>query len=70
MRTGSRWRSTSSSVRRVQFDIEKARPATLVIVPERPDDPPQVLAVPADHYEAVAAALVTIGIRLASAGGA
>jgi len=28
-------------VRRVQFDIEKSRPATLVIVPERPTDAPR-----------------------------
>jgi hypothetical protein len=55
------------SVRRVQFDIEKSRPATLVIVPERPGDPPQVLAVPAEDYEPVANALVAIGRRLANA---
>ena len=54
-------------IRRVQFDIEKTRPATLVIVPERPDDAPQVLAVPAEQYEPVAAALVSIGRRLAGA---
>ncbi len=57
------------SVRRIQFDIEKARPATLVIVPERPHDPPQVLAVPVRDYESVAAALVTLGRRLGLAGG-
>jgi hypothetical protein len=54
-------------VRRVQFDIEKSRPATLVIVPEKPSDAPQVLAVPAEDYEFVADALVVIGRRLASA---
>jgi hypothetical protein len=54
-------------VRRVQFDIEKSRPATLVIVPERPADAPQVLAVPAEDYEPVADALVLIGKRLAGA---
>jgi len=54
-------------VRRVQFDIEKSRPATLVIVPERPSDTPQVLAVPAEDYEPVADALVLIGRRLAGA---
>lgn len=56
-----------ANVRRVQFDIERDRPATLVIVPERPHDEPQVLAVRPSEYEGVAQALVTIGQRLASA---
>jgi len=55
-------------LRRIQFDIEKTRPAALVLVPERADHPPQVLSVRPDEYEAVAAALVTIGRRLAKAG--
>ena len=54
-------------LRRIQFDIEKTRPATLVIVPERPDDDPQVLKVEPDCYEEVAAILVTVGRRLAAA---
>ncbi len=53
------------NLRRIQFDIEKTRPATLVIVPEHPNQPPQVLAVKPEEYEEVAAALVTIGQRLA-----
>ena len=52
-------------LRRIQFDIEKDRPATLVIVPEHATHVPQVLAVRPVEYEAVAAALVTIGQRLA-----
>jgi len=52
-------------LRRIQFDIERTRPATLVLVPESPHDPPQVLAVRPEEYEAVAAALVTVGLRLA-----
>jgi hypothetical protein len=52
-------------IRRIQFDIEKTRPATLVIVPETPDHPPQVLPVRPEEYRAVADALVTIGLRLA-----
>ena len=52
-------------LRRIQFDIEKDRPATLVIVPEHASHVPQVLAVRPVEYEAVAAALVTIGQRLA-----
>jgi hypothetical protein len=51
-------------LRRIQFDIERDRPATLVVVPEHPEDEPQVLAIPVDEYEAVAAALVEIGRRL------
>jgi hypothetical protein len=51
-------------VRRIQFDIEKARPATLVIVPEEAQFAPQVLSVRPEEYQAVAAALVRIGHRL------
>ena len=36
-------------LRRIQFDVERTRPATLVIVPERPSDEPQVLAPPQSH---------------------
>src|SRR5258706_1789289 len=52
-------------VRRIQFDIEKKQPATLVIVPEQPSNEPQVLAVPHHHYAEVAEALVLVGLRLA-----
>ena len=52
-------------LRRIQFDIERDRPATLVIVPESPRNPPQVIAVEPNHYEAVAQALAHIGRRLA-----
>jgi hypothetical protein len=54
-------------LRRVQFDIEKTRPATLVIVPEDPLDTPQMLAVAPEHYHEVATLLVTVGRRLAAA---
>jgi hypothetical protein len=53
------------SVRRIQFDIERDRPATLVIVPEMARDEPQVLSVPPERYAEAAAALVAIGHRLA-----
>ncbi len=53
-------------VRRIQFDIEKDRPAALVIVPESPSHPPAVLSVPAEQYEPVARALVIIGQRLSA----
>jgi hypothetical protein len=54
-----------AGVRRIQFDIERDRPATLVIVPEEPSDEPQVLAIPAEEYRAAADALVVIGHALA-----
>ena len=53
-------------LRRVQFDIERERPATLVLVPEFPQDRPQVLSVPPEEYAAVAQALAVIGLRLYS----
>ncbi|MGH2513073.1 MAG: hypothetical protein ACRDGQ_10330 [Candidatus Limnocylindrales bacterium] len=53
-----------ANVRRIQFDIEKTRPATLVIVPESPLDPPQVLTVPPNHYDEIARALVAIGLLI------
>jgi hypothetical protein len=53
------------NLRRIQFDIERKRPATLVVVPERPSDEPQVLAVRPEHYRAVADVLVVLGQQLA-----
>jgi hypothetical protein len=51
-------------LRRIQFDIERSRPATLVIVPEHPANEPQVLAVPPERFEEVTRALALIGSRL------
>jgi hypothetical protein len=56
------------NVRRIQFDIERLRPATLVVVPENPIDEPQVLAVRPDEYKRVADVLVLLGERLAHLG--
>lgn len=56
-----------SNLRRIEFDIERGRPATLVIVPMWPLDEPQVLSVDPSEYEGVAEALVVIGQRLAEA---
>jgi len=56
---------TIDRIRRIQFDIERARPATLVIVPEHPKDEPQVLSIPPEEYAATAQALAIIGQRLA-----
>lgn len=50
-------------LRRVQYDLERGRAATLVIVPESPHDLPQVLTIPDSEYRAVAEALVVIGAR-------
>ncbi len=55
-------------LRRIQFDIERDRPATLVIVPDDPHQEPQVLAVPSSRYEEVTTALAAVGHRLAEAG--
>jgi hypothetical protein len=52
-------------LRRVQFDIERDRPATLVIVPEHPAQEPQVLVVPPDRYDEVTQAIAAIGHRIA-----
>jgi hypothetical protein len=53
-----------SELRRVQFDIERGRPATLVIVPEHVANEPRVLAVPASTLREAAVALAAIGERL------
>jgi hypothetical protein len=52
-------------LRRIQFDIERRRPATLVIVPEDPADEPQMLSVPEAQYDEITAALAVIGHHLA-----
>ena len=53
-----------AAVRRIQFDIERERPATLVIVPDHPHHEPQVVAIPPEHYHAVGEALAYVGHRL------
>jgi hypothetical protein len=55
-------------LRRVQFDIERGRPATLVLVPEWPSDRPQVLAIPPEEYEHAAMGIGRIGQYLARTG--
>ena len=54
-------------LRRIQFDIERSRPATLVIVPESPADEPQVISVHPDEYREVADVLVVVGRNLIDA---
>jgi hypothetical protein len=41
-------------VRRIQFDLEQQRPASLVIVPHDPRREPQVLSIPFDEVPRVA----------------
>jgi hypothetical protein len=53
-----------SGLRRIQFDIERGRAATLVIVPEHISDEPQVLAVPIPRLREVAGTLAVVGERL------
>jgi hypothetical protein len=52
-------------LRRIQFDIERDRPATMVIVPEEAHHEPQVLAIPPQEFRATADALAIIGEQLA-----
>jgi hypothetical protein len=51
-------------LRRVQFDLERQRPATFVIVPETATQEPQVLTIPPERYEEITQALALIGHRL------
>jgi hypothetical protein len=50
-----------ADLRRIQFDIERDRAATLVIVAGKSDHLPQVLAVPPDQYDAAGIALARMG---------
>ena len=56
-------------LRRIQFDIERDRPATLVVVPESAMQVPQVLAIPPEEFDAVTQALAIVGRRLARLSG-
>jgi hypothetical protein len=51
-------------IRRIQLDVERARPATLVVVPQEPTHEPQVLSVPVERLEAVTRMVHIIGERL------
>ena len=50
-----------ADLRRIQFDIERDRAATLVIVSGKGHHLPQVLAVPPEQYEAAGIALARMG---------
>ena len=51
------------AVRRIQLDVERDRPATMVIVPDRPGDRPQVLSIPNEHLTDAARAVALVGLR-------
>jgi hypothetical protein len=53
-----------SELRRVQFDIERDRDATLVIVPEHISNWPRVVSVPVPALREAAIALARIGERI------
>ena len=53
-----------SGLRRIQFDIERGRAATMVVVPDHASHEPQVVAVPIPNLRAAALALAVIGGRL------
>lgn len=52
-------------LRRVEFGIEQGRPVTLILVPESSLQPPQILTIPADQYEAVSRLLIAIAEDIA-----
>jgi hypothetical protein len=52
-------------LRRIQFDIEQRRPATMVIVPQDPALEAQVLSIPPSEIQPAAEAIRTVGHRFA-----
>ena len=54
-----------SNIRRIQFDIERDRPATFVVVPDLAATPPEAIPVDPDRYEEFGHAIAYIGLRLA-----
>jgi hypothetical protein len=53
-----------SDLRRIQFDVERGRDATLVIVPEHVSNEPRVVVVPIPKLRESAHVLAVIGERL------
>jgi hypothetical protein len=53
-----------AELRRIQFDIERARDATLVIVPEHIRNEPRVFSVPLANLNETAVTLALIGRRM------
>jgi hypothetical protein len=53
-----------SGLRRIQFDIERGRVASMVIVPEHIGDEPRVVSIPGSRLREAALALAAIAERL------
>ena len=53
-----------AELRRIQFDIERGRDATLVIVPEHISNWPRIVSVPVGYLRDTAAVLARIGERI------
>jgi hypothetical protein len=51
-------------IRRVQFDVERGRPATFAVVPHSPLQEPQVLAVPIERLAPISRMIALMGQRL------
>jgi hypothetical protein len=51
-------------LRRIQFDIERGRDATLVIVPEHISNWPRIVSVPVAHLRETSVVLARIGERI------
>jgi hypothetical protein len=52
-------------LRRIEFDVERNRPATLIIVPDKPSAEPVALSIPPEEIPAASKAIAVIGRRLA-----
>ena len=52
-------------IRRIQFDMERDRPATLVIVPDAAWRESQVIMVEPENYEGVAHVIAVLGLMMA-----
>ena len=53
-----------ANLRLVEFDLESQRPATVIIVPEHPRDPPRQLAIEPQQYDELASVLAQLGPRI------
>ena len=62
--SGVRFDIPYGNLRRIELDIESHRPATIVIVPHRPGDEPQVLTIPRESLQGAARLIAIIGERL------
>jgi hypothetical protein len=61
---GIRLSTSFDGLRRIQFDLERDRPATLVIVPHSRLEAPQVIEVELEAFDAIARALMLLGLAI------